>query len=391
MKRVLVLTLPEKGHYHPLLGPALELERRGHEVAFAACFDICAELEAAGVRHVLVPPGALPPPSTVRGAALAAILRDPRALSGWIRELLVEAPARQVEGVRAMIRDFRPDAVAIDTMSYVGAIAASLERVPWVGWATSLNPVVPASMDSELLRTVRALDSERRQLFEGHAVAARFRVADVLSDRGTAVFATEALTESFDPTVTLVGPSLGGQRAGATVDWSFAEGRPLVYASFGSQAWHQPQRFDALIDACRRIDFALLVAAGDLAATYAAPGAPDWLRSVAVAPQLEALKHARVLVTHGGANSVMEALSQGVPMLVAPLCNDQPHNRWFVERAGAGIGLDLDACATAELAGALRRLAADGPERQAATRIAAGYATRAGASGAADLVLRSAA
>jgi zeaxanthin glucosyltransferase len=388
MKRALVVTLPERGHYHPLLGPAAELERRGVEVAFAASFDIEPELRAAGVGRVLLPPGASRPSEALRGEALAQLLASPEALRGWIRAMLVDAPARTVEGMRAILRDFRPDVVAIDPMAYEGAIAAELEGVPWVGWSTSLNPVVPDDLRSELIDTLNALDAERQALFTAHGLSARFRVSDVLSERGTAVFSTEALVGPAVPGVALVGPSLGGRREGEKVDPHFGGDRPLVYVSFGSQAWYQPRRFDLLLEAARELDVALVMAMGDLAATYRARSLPSQVRCVAYVDQLATLAQASLFVTHGGANSVMEALACGVPLLVAPLCNDQPHNRWFVERAGAGRGLDLERCTVAELAQTMRELLSpDSNAREGARRIAHSYARR-GDQGAADLAWR---
>jgi zeaxanthin glucosyltransferase len=379
--RALVVTLPEKGHYHPLVGPALELAHRGHDVAFAATCDIAGELGAASGLRVVIPPGAAPPPDKLRGAALAAVLADPDALAGWIRELLVDAPRAGIAPLRAIIRHVRPDVVAIDTMAYDAAIAAELEGVPWVGWATSLNPVVPDAMDSTLIRTIRALDPDRHALFAAHGLAARFRVSDVLSPHGTAVFATEAFAGPAPDGVAFVGPSLGGVRGGEPVDADFAHGRPIVYVSFGSQAWHQPRRFAKLFAAADAIGVALLAAMGDLAERR--PGHT----CVRFASQLDALRIAHAIVTHGGANSVMEAVAFGVPLLVAPICNDQPHNRWFVERAGCGLGIDLDACSHDELCAALARLVADGPERLRARELAADY-RRSGAAGAADLAER---
>ncbi len=385
MKRALVVTLPEKGHYHPLLGPAEALARGGVEVSFCANHDIRAELLAAGVERVVLPPGAQPPVEGLRGEALARVLADPEALRGWIHLLLVETPARYVEGLRAVLRQLRPDVVALDTMAYDAAIAAQLEGIPWVGWATSLNPVVPESMDSELSRTLRALDPQRHALFARFGLSARFRVSDVLSPLGTACFSTEALVGPAPEGVHLVGPSRGGTRAGAAVDLSFARGRPLVYVSFGSQAWYQPARYARVFEAAGALGFAVLAAAGDLAAQLTERGLPEHVRCVGFAPQLEVLPRAAVLVTHGGANSVMEALAAGVPLLVAPLCNDQPHNAHYVERAGAGVALDLERCTRAQLLSALGRLAADGPERAACRRVQASYAAHDGSEGAAAL------
>jgi zeaxanthin glucosyltransferase len=42
------------------------------------------------------------------------------------------------------------------------------------------------------------------------------------------------------------------------------------------------------------------------------------------APQLELLKLARIVITHGGSNTVFETLMEGKPMIVIPLALDQP-------------------------------------------------------------------
>ena len=42
------------------------------------------------------------------------------------------------------------------------------------------------------------------------------------------------------------------------------------------------------------------------------------------APQLELMKMASVCITHAGFNTVLEALTQGVPQVAIPITNDQP-------------------------------------------------------------------
>lgn len=53
-------------------------------------------------------------------------------------------------------------------------------------------------------------------------------------------------------------------------------------------------------------------------------------------PQLDVLKMAEVFITHGGMNSVSEALVSGTPMVVIPLVSDQPVNARCIEKLGVG-------------------------------------------------------
>lgn len=53
---------------------------------------------------------------------------------------------------------------------------------------------------------------------------------------------------------------------------------------------------------------------------------PSNIWTYSFVPQLEVLQHTDLFITHGGMNSVNEAMYYGVPMLVMPFINDQPLN-----------------------------------------------------------------
>ncbi|XP_039104203.1 UDP-glucuronosyltransferase 3A2-like isoform X2 [Hyaena hyaena] len=63
----------------------------------------------------------------------------------------------------------------------------------------------------------------------------------------------------------------------------------------------------------------------------------DWL------PQNDLLAHPRIrlFVTHGGMNSVMEAIQHGVPMVGIPVLGDQPENMVRVEAKKLGVSVQL--------------------------------------------------
>jgi hypothetical protein len=57
-------------------------------------------------------------------------------------------------------------------------------------------------------------------------------------------------------------------------------------------------------------------------------------------PQLEVLEHTDVFVTHGGMNSVMEAIYYGVPMVVVPQQPEQAMTAARVAELGLGVALE---------------------------------------------------
>ena len=58
-------------------------------------------------------------------------------------------------------------------------------------------------------------------------------------------------------------------------------------------------------------------------------------------PQLEVLQKADLFITHGGMNSVNEAIYFGVPMIVLPIGNDQPTVAKQVQACGLGQELAI--------------------------------------------------
>ncbi len=388
MKRILFCVVPEKGHLNPCIGPAQHLQEAGHEIAFHAPADIGEQLAMAGGFEQVGPCAPAERHELSRGASFAANIQDGPWLRQWIRTLLVDETPRQVDGIRAVLRDWRADVVVIDPLYYAAAIAAELEGLPWVSLSNSLNPVLTDDIDSELLRTVRELSPARDALFASYGLRASFRGCDVLSPHLTIAFATEDLTGPAPAGVHVVGPAMPAGPRGdeAGFPWGKIDAeRALVYMSLGSQLYYHPDVFAKVIAAVKDLPVQLVLSVGELAGTGMLPDAGDRVIAVRYAPQLAVLERAQVFITHGGANSVMEALAIGVPMLLSPMCNDQFHSAHYVERAGAGLRLDLREASTAQITDALQTLLQPGPVRDRVAVLRDSY-RRDGAAEAARLI-----
>lgn len=383
--RALLLTTAEKGHLNPMVGVAQWLMRNGHHVGWLTVPEPVPALARLGIEIVSLDQDEPPPPHVTGGEQLARLVLDPNRLRGWIRSLLLEAVPGQVEPVRHAIRAFRPDVIALDGMLYQGAIAAHLEGVPYAGVSSALTLLAPQDMDIELLRTVRGLAAERAALFARHGLLPDFRTCECLSPLLNVVFATEALVgadASIPPRTLLVGPSrpVGPRGDEADFPWERIDERPLVYASFGSQISWQPELLRAAALAAAWLGARLVANAGGLAETGFAAGLPGEPILVPYAPQLALLERAAAMVSHGGANSVMEAMDNGVPMLLIPICNDQPVQAYFLAKAGAGLSLERERVTADSARSALAQLLDPGlPYRANAERVRDAYRSRDGA------------
>ncbi|MBU4612517.1 glycosyltransferase family 1 protein [Achromobacter sp. GG226] len=393
MSRILFCVVPEKGHLNPCIGPAQHLRAAGMTAAFWAPADIRPQLAAAGGFDYVGPDRPTERHDISRGARFAEQIQDGPWLRQWIRTLLIEETPGQVDGLRAVIRDYRPDLVVVDPLLYAAAIAAALEGLPWVSLSNSLNPVLPDNLDSALLRTVRWLADERDALFARFGLTAQFRGCDVLSPHLTIALTTPALVGPPPDGVTLVGPALpsGARGDEPGFPWDRLDpALPLVYVSLGSQLYYQPELFARIDAALRDAPVQLVLSVGELADADALPELGPHVVAVRYAPQLALLARTQLFITHGGANSVMEALAMGVPMLVSPLCNDQFHSAHFVVAAGAGRGIDLLAADVPTLREAVLSALADSDLRAGAAAVQASY-QRDGSAEAARLISRLAA
>ncbi len=365
--------IPEKGHVNPYIGPAQALADAGHDVVVAAPGDIGEQLSRAGLafRPDLIRGGDERP---TRGPELVALIQDAARLDGWIEQLLLSGVPEQVEAMREWYRRESAEVVVIDPLYYPAAIAAHISGLPWASVSNSLNPVIRPEMDSALLRTVRRLTPRRAELFAGYGMAPKFAGCDVLSPHLNIAFTTEALVGKPPKGVDLVGPSFPIDARGDEAPFRpLPEDRPVVYASFGSQIYFWPEIFERILAAGRSLGLHLVLSIGDLIDDPLWASPLDGCDVYRYAPQLAILKKASAFITHGGANSVMEAVACGVPLLISPMCNDQFHQACFIERAGVGIVENLIHATADRIRERLAALIAPGPVRDAMRAVSLTY------------------
>ncbi|WP_304412979.1 glycosyltransferase, partial [Frankia sp. QA3] len=90
-------------------------------------------------------------------------------------------------------------------------------------------------------------------------------------------------------------------------------------------------------------------------------------------PLVDLLPRAAAVICHAGHNTVCEALGHGVPLVVAPIRDDQPVIAQQVVDAGAGIRLRFARATPAIVAAAVREVLDDPSHRLAAARIGASF------------------
>ena len=89
------------------------------------------------------------------------------------------------------------------------------------------------------------------------------------------------------------------------------------------------------------------------------------------APQLELLKHASLVITHGGLNSTLESLALGVPLVAIPVIDDQPGVAERIRWAGVGAAVPIRELTPQALTRSINRVLRTPSYRETALMLAA--------------------
>lgn len=131
-----------------------------------------------------------------------------------------------------------------------------------------------------------------------------------------------------------LGPSIYKRKS---EDFDFVKGEnPVVYISLGTVVKGAVAFFQKCVEAFRDELVDVIISVGKKFDTKKLKNVPKNIHIYKSVPQLEVLKISDVFITHGGMNSVSEALVYGVPILVIPFTADQPVNARRVEMLGVG-------------------------------------------------------
>jgi UDP:flavonoid glycosyltransferase YjiC (YdhE family) len=353
--RILMTTTRGAGHFGPLKPFADAFLADGHDVLVAA-----PPLAAEMVRRAGFPFRSLAaPPEEARNAVFAqtAGLGHMEANRVVIAELFAATDARAaLPSLITIVDDWKPDAILYESCEFAAALAGEIMGVPTVRVALGT-----AALESWVGRLAApAVDALRAQYgLPADPDGTRLQSGPTLT------LAPRALE---DPSV----PSRGTRYRDPAMPAPAArraDGRPLVYVSFGSvagQMGYFPSLYQAAIAELASLPVTVLLTTGNAKDPAELGPLPANVRAERWVQEHFILPHAAAMVSHGGAGSIRMALSTGVPLAVVPLFGDQPFNAHAVARCGAGVALE----GTTGLGAAVRNLLADPTYAETALHIA---------------------
>jgi MGT family glycosyltransferase len=366
------------------------LRSRGHRVVFIAEESFAGTLEAQGFEERLMRLGPKPEVEEAPGQfwkdfirETAPVFRKPtiEQLGAFIAptmQALLDGARYVDDRLREIIDELAPDVIVEDNVCGFPALPASGR--PWVR-VVSCNPAEIKDPDVPPLFSGYPAgdragwdaywDEFRRTHADMHAAFDAF-----CRERGApGLPELEFIHESPYANLYLYPEAVDYVRARPLTGWTNLQssvratdaawalpeplasgGGPLVYLSLGSLGSADVALMQGLIDTLAGSRFRVIVSEGpqhdQLTLADNMTGA-EFLPQTSILPQVDAV------VTHGGNNTVTEALHFGKPTVVLPLFWDQYDNAQRVHETGVGIRLDTYGHAPEELTGAVDTLLAD--------------------------------
>lgn len=164
--------------------------------------------------------------------------------------------------------------------------------------------------------------------------------------------------------------------------------RPVVYISLGTVIKGAVFFFQNCVDAFRGENLDVIISVGQKFDVRKLKNVPQNVHIYKSVPQLDVLKMADVFVTHGGMNSVSEALVYGTPMVAIPFVSDQPVNARRIEKLGVGKKLEYSAANKNTIKNTVLSVALDSDIKTNLTKVQSLITEAPGNKGGAELIVR---
>ena len=408
MARLGMFCLPWIGHLNPFSALARALERRGHEITFFHVADFAEHVRNRGFRFEAFGERDYPPGTFVERYRAMSRLEGLSAVQAVLGILTSQADALFTTA-RPVIERAGPDVWIVDHMDYAASTLAAHMQAPFVSVIVGLmrhqEDGVPSFSGEPYTSDPGVLDRDRRfneallaasQPFRDYIGAYRMKagmgpfrfenlwsgLAQITQQPAEFEFPRRNLPECFHFTGPFASRS---DRPPTPFPWERLNGKPLIYASFGTLN-SNPRLYDVVVKTAGELDAQVVLSLGGAETVELPSQRPGNLLVVPFAPQLEILEKASLMITHAGMNSALESLAAGVPMVAVPIVNDQHGVSARIEWTGTGVRVPASECQPARLRQAVQTVLGEAAFRESAQRFRRIIVERDGLNRAADLI-----
>jgi MGT family glycosyltransferase len=183
---------------------------------------------------------------------------------------------------------------------------------------------------------------------------------------------------SFDESFKFVGPSISEREEKFDFSIKNIEKSKIIYISMGTINNKCQDFYNKCIEAFKGENLKVIMSVGNKTNIEHMRDIPENIIVRNYVPQLEVLKRADVFISHGGLNSVSEALYYEVPTIAIPQANDQPMVTQQLVKLGAGIGLKMEEVTPKILRDSVYKILSESSFKQNSIKISNSFAKAGG-------------
>ncbi len=399
------------GHLNTMLPLGKELQRRGHRVTLFGIPDAESKTLAAGLEFRAVGESEFPKGTMAESLAQLGKLSGREALKYTVNALRDGADVLLRYGPTAM-KEAGIEALLVDQASPEGGTIAEFLGIPFVSvcsavvlnreesvppsfttwnynpsWWGRLRNRIAYKLLRQMVKPITKTINDYRQEWNlpqpSNANQRYSQLAQISQQPAELEFPREKLPPYFHFTGPYHSP-VG--REVPDFPYDKLTGKPLIYASLGTVQNRLIVVFQQIAEACTGLDAQLVISLGGSAKPESLPKLAGSPIVVEYAPQLELLQKATLTITHGGMNTTLECLKNGVPMVVIPIANDQPGIAARVAWSGCGEAIPVKNVNVSRLKTAIQKVLTEDSYKQNAVRLQEAIKCAGGVSRAIDIV-----
>lgn len=392
------------------LGKALK--QRGHRVTFFQVQDVASKLLKAGLEVCIIGQASYPTGSLNRLLNALKNSGPYASMHHWHhdRDRLTDIICREVPN---LIRERGIDILIVDQIEPAGATVAEFLGLPFItacnalafnresdippiytgfdyykAWWTRLrNRAMSFCGDRVVAKHTQSLARYRHQwglppLPLEKRLYADSQLLQISQQPAAFDFPRQALPDCFH----YVGPLRSPDADTSPFPHEKLTGQPLIYASLGTLQVKRYDVFYKIAAACEGLDAQLVLSHGGGMSSAEEQDLPGNPLVVSWAPQLKLLAHASLVITHGGLNTVLDALSFGVPMVAIPIAFEQGAIAARIRWTGAGEVIPIRRLTVPKLRAAVQKVLSTPSYATSALRISQSIERAGGIEKAAGLI-----
>jgi len=392
MARIVFMNIPAQGHTNPTLAVVKELVRRGDTVIYYSFTKFQAAIESTGAefrscdQELPIDPDN-PDPNLVRYAT--ELLETAQLL---VPQLLPRVVAEKPDAIihdslcawgLIIARSLKlPSICSVSTFAITPRVAVTSFRDAWDFGAMMLESA------SDMVRFFRIAAALRLQY--GFAQAVPPEMYSNYADKNIIYTSAELqpYSASFPANFRFVGASIEEKPP----DSDFAQSdfplpdapRRCIYISLGTLFNNNLPFYKMCVEALSGVDAHVVMSIGKKISVQDLGALPSNISAYSFVPQLEVLRKSDVFITHGGMNSVHEALWFGVPTVIVPQAADQKFVSKRLDALGAGIRIAKDEVNADRLRNAVEKILAASSYKEVSAKLGDTLRRAGGAQKAAD-------